>query len=317
VVTNAGGGTPATVAIAVGTVQISGLRSGIEPGDGITLTAIATDLDGVRVPESVINACSDHGWSQCGFQWTSSNQSVATVRSDGTLVAGSPGSTTVSVMVGGVSATETVTVVAAAVASVAVSPATLSMLVGEDNTVSADPRSRTGASLAGRDVSWSSDDDAVSSVNQAGRVRAVGVGDATITATAGGVVGTVRVKVAAAPIDTRTAIEALVVAFGEALQSRDVAVIRRVARELEDEQASAYRNGFRDMEELIVDVSLTSFDDQGETVIAGIHGTFSFVNGTNGRRMELPWDITARFRRAADGWQMRGLRFEGNHPSPE
>ena len=78
-----------------------------------------------------------------------------------------------------------------AVASVTVSPATLSLTEGESGTLTATiaPENATD-----KTVTWSSSDNAVATVEN-GEVTAVGHGTAVITATAGGVAGSCTVTV--------------------------------------------------------------------------------------------------------------------------
>jgi Bacterial Ig-like domain (group 2) len=83
-----------------------------------------------------------------------------------------------------------------AVASVEITPATVSLQVGATTTLTATPRSSSGAALSGRSVTWSSSNAASASVSD-GVVTAVGPGSATITATSEGRSGSAQVSVAA------------------------------------------------------------------------------------------------------------------------
>ncbi len=83
-----------------------------------------------------------------------------------------------------------------AVASVDVAPATLSLQPGATSSLTATPRSSSGAALSGRTVIWSSSNAASASVSD-GVVTAVGPGSATITATSEGRSGSAQVSVAA------------------------------------------------------------------------------------------------------------------------
>jgi Protein kinase domain/Bacterial Ig-like domain (group 2) len=303
------GASPTTTQVAVREVRLSRVSGTIEPGDGVTLTATAIDFAGATVPVSVINACSDHGWSQCGFQWASSDENVATVGTNGTLLAVGPGRAMVSVTVGGVSSTEAVTVVPAAVAALRVSPSSLSMVVGENAELSAEPRGGSGSPLSGRDVSWSVRDDGVVSVDQSGVVRALSAGRTTITVASGDVEQSVSVDVEPAPIDTRTAIEALIRTYVEALESREVENVRAVNLGLTPADARSLQGTLDAMEDLDVDLAISSFEDRGDTVIAGITGAYRFRADRS--EQQLPVDFTATFERVAEGWQMREIRAPG------
>ncbi len=71
----------------------------------------------------------------------------------------------------------------APVTSVDVTPGAASATVGQTIQLTAIPRDASGAALSGRQLSWSSTNTAVATVDQTGRVSAVGAGTATITAT--------------------------------------------------------------------------------------------------------------------------------------
>src|SRR5205823_3426334 len=79
--------------------------------------------------------------------------------------------------------TSTVTVLSVPVASVALSPAVASMLVGAVAQLTAIPQDASGGPLAGRSVTWASSAPAVATVSPTGLVTATAVGAAAITAT--------------------------------------------------------------------------------------------------------------------------------------
>src|SRR3989442_8649020 len=86
-----------------------------------------------------------------------------------------------------------------AVASVAVSPASAALQVGQTVQLAATPQDTSGTPLAGRVVTWASSNTGVSPVTASGLVTAVAVGSATITATSEGKTGTTAVAVAKVP----------------------------------------------------------------------------------------------------------------------
>ena len=83
------------------------------------------------------------------------------------------------------------------VASVAVNPGALTVEMGVEMEIAAEPLSAEGRVLSGRAVSWSSSDEAVATVSSAGRVTARGAGVAFIRATVEGKTGEARLQVAA------------------------------------------------------------------------------------------------------------------------
>jgi hypothetical protein len=84
----------------------------------------------------------------------------------------------------------------AIVASIAISPATLTIAVGQTGTLTATPRTSAGDPIAGRTIAWSSNNGGVASVN-GGVVTGVSAGNVTITASTGGVSQTAAVTVTA------------------------------------------------------------------------------------------------------------------------
>jgi len=82
-----------------------------------------------------------------------------------------------------------------AIATVSVSPATLQIQPGETSTLTATARDADGNALTGRNLVWSSNNSAVATVSANGLVTGVSDGTATISATAGSIVGTGTVTV--------------------------------------------------------------------------------------------------------------------------
>lgn len=114
--------------------------------------------------------------------WTSSNTAVATVNSAGLVTAVSTGTATITVKTadGNKTATSSITVAAIAVSSVAVSPTSSSLYAGNTQQLSA---TILPANATNKNVTWSSNNTAVATVNSSGLVTAVSAGTATITAT--------------------------------------------------------------------------------------------------------------------------------------
>lgn len=118
------------------------------------------------------------------IEWSSSDPSVATVSSNGTVTAVSVGDAEITATTSnGMTAVCAVSVITYTVAvnSVTVQPSTLALSVGDISsaTVSILPSNATNKSIA-----WSTDKSSVATVDQSGTITAVSVGTATITATA-------------------------------------------------------------------------------------------------------------------------------------
>lgn len=116
------------------------------------------------------------------IQWTSSNTGVATVDGNGKVTAVGNGTATITAKTtDGTNISKTCTVtVRTPVTGVAVSPTTLSLNVGGTYTL-AKTISPSGAS--NQNVTWSTDNTAVATVDSSGKVTAVGKGTCTITCT--------------------------------------------------------------------------------------------------------------------------------------
>ena len=96
--------------------------------------------------------------------------------------------------------TATITVVPAAVASVKVTPAVVSLLVGAAVQLTATTADSAGNLLSGRSISWSGSDATVASVSNSGLVTSVAQGSASITATSEGQSTAVPVTVTTVPV---------------------------------------------------------------------------------------------------------------------
>lgn len=127
-------------------------------------------------------------------KWTSSAPTVATVNVDGTVTGVGNGTASITATVDGISGVAAITVVDP-VASVLVSPATVTLSVGMTQPVTASARDAKGAVLAGRAVQWASSNPGAVAVSTAGVLTAVAPGSAVITATVEGVDATATVTV--------------------------------------------------------------------------------------------------------------------------
>jgi alpha-tubulin suppressor-like RCC1 family protein len=94
------------------------------------------------------------------------------------------------------------------VASVTITPNTLSLTVSETQQLTAVVRNAAGAELSGRAVAWTTSDAAVASVSTSGLVLALNAGSATIEATSEGQTGSAAVSVAPSPARTFVAVAA-------------------------------------------------------------------------------------------------------------
>jgi uncharacterized protein YjdB len=153
---------------------------------GASLSLLATPKD-----------ASDNALADRAVSWKSQNTAIATVSSAGVVKAVAPGTATITATSEGKSGTSVVTVTAPVVpvASVTLSPATLSLDPGTTRAISAFIKDAAGNLLSGRELAWASSNTAVATVGSDGVVKAVAAGMATITATSEGKSGAVAVTV--------------------------------------------------------------------------------------------------------------------------
>jgi hypothetical protein len=167
-------------------VTPDGLTLGIGIGQQYTATAIYSDGS----TQDLVS----------GVTWTSSALAVASISGSGLATTVGAGTTTITAQVGSVSDTAVLTVVAAHLISISVTPAPVSIAVGTDQQFSAVGSFDDGSTQLLTAVTWSSSSSSVATINSAGLATGVGPGTATITATSGSVNGTAGLTVTAATV---------------------------------------------------------------------------------------------------------------------
>ena len=167
--------TTTTDPVAVENVTLSKTTLTLDVGDEETLTATVTP-----------NNATDKT-----VTWTTSDAAIATVN-DGTVKAVAAGSATITAKAGEKSATCTVTVAQPLTYTVTLSKTTLTLDVGDEETLTA---TVTPNNATDKTVTWTTSDAAIATVND-GTVKAVAAGSATITAKAGEKSATCTVTVA-------------------------------------------------------------------------------------------------------------------------
>jgi len=127
--------------------------------------------------------------------WTSSDTTIATVSDAGIVTAVALGTAQIAASSQGTPGLATVTVAPTPVASVVIVPENATASVGSTVQLQAVTYDAQGNVLTGRTVVWSSDHQSVATVDDAGHVRAVAEGHATIAATSEGQSGTSAITV--------------------------------------------------------------------------------------------------------------------------
>ena len=206
---------------AVATVDASGLVTGVGAGEaevlatavGVTgrslLAVVAPAPTTVAViPDAVaLTALGQTGqlaaevrdqigrvMGEVGVSWSSADATIAAVDSAGLVTAIGGGATTIAGTAGEVADTAVVSVIQSA-GSVVVSPATAPVALGDTLRLAAEAFDENGHAVAGSEFTWSSSDGSVATVD-AGLVRGVAEGTATISAAAGTALGTAEITVA-------------------------------------------------------------------------------------------------------------------------
>jgi uncharacterized protein YjdB len=126
-------------------------------------------------------------------QWSSSNTSIASVSATGSVTGVSPGVVTVTATSEGKSGTAGVRVLASGPASITINPSSATVAVGDRLQLTA--KDQNGQTLPASDLTWSSTDTRIATVNGNGRVTARFPGTVTISASTGGVTGTATITV--------------------------------------------------------------------------------------------------------------------------
>ena len=189
-----------TVSISPSAAELSSL------GESTVLTAIARDAGGSEIPGAE-------------FDWQSSTESVATVGTDGSVLARANGATIISASADGVSSEAQVTV-EQQVVSISVAPETVSLTsYGEEASLTATALDARGNAVVGASIDWASSASGIASVDLSGTVTAVANGSASVSATSGTISGsagvTVQQVVASVTVDPT---ESELVSLGESVE---------------------------------------------------------------------------------------------------
>ena len=169
---------PATVAVLRVTSRTPVV---LERGEESRVTVRAAASDGSAMPGARV-------------RWTVTDPAIASVSANGTVSGRAEGRTFVTATADDGSARVEVVVSRPAPASVAISPRTGSVRVGEQTSLTARVRARSGAALPDQPV-WQSSNAGIAMVDNSGTVRGVRAGEVTVSAVAGGATDSIRVSV--------------------------------------------------------------------------------------------------------------------------
>ncbi|HXY29790.1 MAG TPA: Ig-like domain-containing protein [Gemmatimonadaceae bacterium] len=198
-------------AVSAGTATITASTSGksgtaaitvnLSPVASVTLTPTSANLitgDTLRFTATLKDAAGNTLTGR-SITWTSSNTGNATISSSGKLTALDSGSATITATSEGQSATASVTITLAPVASVVIAPTTASIAVGGTQQFSVTLKDARGNTLLGRQITWSSSATSVATISNAGLASGLTAGTSTITVASEGKSATATLTVTAAP----------------------------------------------------------------------------------------------------------------------
>src|SRR3989441_968895 len=177
----------AVTSVPVATVAVTPASATIQVGQAQQLAATLKDASGNTLSGRAVS-------------WSSSNPSVASVSGSGVVTGLAAGSALITATSEGQSGTSSITVTNVPVASVAVTPASAGIQVGQTVQLTATPKDGSGSPLSGRAVTWASSNASVATVSGSGLVTAVTAGSAIITATSEGQNGTSSITVTNVPV---------------------------------------------------------------------------------------------------------------------
>ncbi len=199
-----------------GNTTITASLSGVSGQTGLSVTAatlrsilVTPANPAIKVGETqqftATGTYSDNSTSDITNQvtWSSSNTDVATISSSGLATAHSVGNTTIKAELSGVSGQTGLSVTAATLSSILVTPANPAIKVGETQQFTATGTfSDNSTSDITNQVTWSSDKTDVATISSTGLATANSVGNTTIKAELSGVSGQTGLSVTAATLSS-------------------------------------------------------------------------------------------------------------------
>ncbi len=207
----------------VASVTVTPATATVGAGSTVQLSAQAKDANGTVIPGLTVT-------------WSTSNSAVATVDNSGLVTGVSAGSAQITATVGGVLGVADISVPAASsTASVQVSPATASQVVGQQVALTATPRDANGAPIPNPSITWSMNVSGKatlsSSTGSSINVTLVDSGVVTVTASSGGASGGSVITISLVPIGSIQSVPFQVIP-SISLQARDGRTSRGTIRVL-------------------------------------------------------------------------------------
>ncbi|HKE92203.1 MAG TPA: Ig-like domain-containing protein [Gemmatimonadales bacterium] len=207
IATVSAGGT--VTALRLGTVTITALVEKKAGSARLTVTPVAVASVTISPPEAALQIgartqlaatprdARDRVLTGRPVRWSSSANAIATVTPTGVVTGVAAGQTTITAQIESQSAQATVSVALVPVASVTLTPATLTLAIGKSSQIAVALKDARGNTIRDRDVTWTTSDPSIVGVSPTGLVTATRGGTATITAASENARATVAVTVPA------------------------------------------------------------------------------------------------------------------------
>ena len=203
-------GSGLVTSLAIGNATISASSSGLASSAAFTATAVAVasitasptsstlDVGQTAQLTAVVRGVNGETLTDRPVVWASADPAIATVSQRGVVTAIASGSTTVTAAVEGQTASVAVSVKALPpppIATISVTLNAASVLVGQSTQAVAVTKDAAGNVLEGRQITWSSNDPSLATVNSSGVITAIAAGSVTILASAEGKVGAATLRI--------------------------------------------------------------------------------------------------------------------------
>ena len=191
---------------------------GLLVGQTKQMTAETLDSDGNPLPGRPVT-------------WSSSSTAIASVSTTGLITAIASGGAVITAASEGRTAVVAVTVSTVPISTIAVTPATDTVVVSQTLQLTATAKDAQGGTLTGRPMAWITSDAARATVSSTGLVTGVTPGSVTITASAEGKTGTAVITIKDKPVAS--------VILSPAQVSIEAGSTRQLTAQVTDDQGNA------------------------------------------------------------------------------
>ena len=168
--------------VVVASVEVSPTTASPQVGQTLQLSAAVKDAAGTILSGQTV-------------AWSSSAPSVASVSASGLVTAATLGTTVVTAASGNKVGVATITVIPPPIASITVSPAIDTILIGESLQLVPTMRDASNNIVTGRTINWTSSATTIATVSSSGLVSGIGDGNVIVTASVDSRIATSTIRV--------------------------------------------------------------------------------------------------------------------------